>query len=233
MSDNTTGVNIIYILVGLIIALIVAYTVNFVMGRAKTLPIVQPARVPHEGFYGGARRGTSNLTCGRVSSDAEKLYDMFLGKDIKAFEDGKDDLRDFKNLLSKLCCFKQDLMAPVQTISTVKAMEFNTQQDIQSVGDLTGRCFSKTIPERDLNLQIIKWRNSGSVLIHRLCTTCGLTERQARRAEKLFGTVINDIEDVANAKCIGSLPKEEKKRFDPEASTTRDIDNLRKYDGLY
>ena len=232
MSDNTTGVNIIYIFAGLFIALIVAYTVYFVMGRAKTLPIVQPARVP-EGFYGGAPTASSNLTCGHMSSEAEQLYSIFSDKGVKGFEDGKDDLREFKNLLSKLCCFKQDLMSPVQTITAVRAIEFNTAQDIKSVGDLTGQCFSKTIPERDLNLQIIKWRNSGSTLIHRLCTTCGLTEAQVRNAENIFGSFINDIEGVATAKCIGTIPKEEKGRFDPEASTTSDINGLRKYDGLY
>lgn len=225
--------NIMYIIGGLAFAVIIAYTAHFVMGRAHTLPIVKPAVVPSEGFYGGALSGSSLLTCGRMSSEAEQLYSMFLDKGVKGFEDGKDDLRELKNLLSKLCCFKQDLMSPVQTITAVRALEFNTQQDIQSVGDLTGRCFSKTIPERDLNLQIIKWRNSGSTLIHRLCTTCGLTEVQVRRAEQLFGSFINDIEGVAGAKCISSLPKEVGGRFDPKPSTSPDLVGLRNYDGLY
>jgi hypothetical protein len=225
--------NIMYIVGGLAICIIIAYTVYFVMGRAKTLPIVQPARVPTEGFYGGARTGTSNLTCGRVSSEAEQLYSIFLDKGVKGFEDGKDDLRELNNLLSKLCCFKKDLMTSVQTITAVRGLEFNTQQDIQPIGDLTGRCFSKSIPERDLNLQIIKWRNSGSTLIHRLCTTSGLSEGQVRKAEKLFGALINDIEGVSSAKCISSLPKEQKGRFDPEPSTTPDLVGLRNYDGLY
>jgi len=223
--------NILYVVFGLILAGLIGYAVHFVMGRAKTLPIVQPKKV--EPFYGGAIKGSSNLVCGRMSSEAEKLYSMFLTKKLKKAEEGEDDLRELRNLLSKLCCFKQDLMSPVQTITAVRSIEFNTKQDIQSLGDLTGRCFSKTIPERDLSLQIIKWRDSGLLLIHRLCTESGLSEGQVRSAEQLYGRFINDIEDVAGAKCIGTLPKEVNGRFDPKPSTTPDLVGLRNYDGLY
>jgi hypothetical protein len=168
-----------------------------------------------------------------MSSEAENLYSMFLTKSVKDFEGGSDDLRELKMLLSKLCCFKQDLMAPQQTITAVKELSFVTQQDIQPIGDLTGRCFSKTIPERDLSLQIIKWRDSGKVLIHRLCTQSNLSERQVKSAENLLSSVISDIEDVSRTQCLGSLPKAEGGRFDPEPVTMKDVDGLRKYDGLY
>ena len=221
-----SGVTIVYFMIALVISLSIALIVNIVVKRSQTLPIVQP-------FYGGAINGTSNLVCGRMSSEAEKLYSMFLIKNVKNSEQGKDDIRELKMLLSKLCCFKQDLMSPQQTISAVKELGFVTHQDIQPIGDLTGRCFSKTIPERDLSLQIKKWRNIGTELIYRLCTQANLTEGQVKRAEKLFATVLSDVEDVAISKCINTVPKEVKSRFDPDPSMTDNVQSLKNYDGLY
>ena len=225
----SSGLDVMYIVGALVIVLLVCSVVNMVLNRAKTLPIVSKI----DGFYGGAISGSSNLSCGRMSSEAEKLYAMFYKKSVKESEQGGDDMRELKMLLSKLCCFKQDLMAPQQTITAVKELGFVTQQDIQPIGDLTGRCFSKTIPERDLSLQIIKWRDAGKVLIHRLCTQGDLSERQVKVAEGLFATLINDIEDVSTTQCLGKLPKSVDGRFDPEPVTTKDVDALRKYDGLY
>ena len=223
MSSTLDG---LYIFSAIIVVFIIGFILNIVLSRAKTPPIVQP-------FYGGAVNGSSNLSCGRMSSEAEKLYSMFLKKSVKGFEGGGDDLRELKMLLSKLCCFKQDLMAPQQTITAVKELGFVTQQDIQPIGDLTGRCFSKTIPERELSLQVIKWRDAGKVLVHRLCTEANLSENQVKNAEALLASVINDVEDVSRTQCLGTIPKESKGRFDPEPVTTKNVDDLRKYDGLY
>ena len=54
------------ILIGILIALAAAITAYFVLGRADTRPVVQ-------GFYGGAINGTTNLPCGRNSSEAQEL----------------------------------------------------------------------------------------------------------------------------------------------------------------
>ena len=224
-----SGIDVVYFVGAVTVVLLVCVVVNIVINRAQTPPIVSKV----DGFYGGAITGSSNLSCGRMSSEAEKLYAMFYKKSVKDSEEGGDDMRELKMLLSKLCCFKQDLMAPQQTITAVKELGFVTQQDIQPIGDLTGRCFSKTIPERDLSLQIIKWRDAGKVLIHRLCTEGNLSESQVKVAERLFGTVINDVENVARLQCLGSLPKQAEGRFDPQPVTTKDVDSLRKYDGLY
>jgi hypothetical protein len=226
LTLDMADIEIVYFLGAVALALIISLIANIIINRSNTRPLVQP-------FYGGAVTGSSNLSCGRMSSEAEQLYSTFLISSIKQSETGKDNLRELKMLLSKLCCFKQDLMAPQQTITAVKELGFVTQQDIQPIGDLTGRCFSKTIPERDLGLQIIKWRDSGRALIHRLCTDANLSEGQVRRAENLFTTLISDVEDVSRTQCLGSLPKAEGGRFDPEAVITKNVSELKKYDGLY
>jgi hypothetical protein len=185
------------------------------------------------GFYGGPINGTSNLACGTMSSEAEELYSLFVSKNPSKAEEGSADMKDLKNLLSKLCCFKHDLMSPLKMISAVKELGFTTSQDIQPLGDLTGRCFSKTIPERDLSLQFIKWRTVGNDLIHRLCTEGDLSESEVVKAEKLFAAVWKDVNDVATTQCLTTLPTEAKGRFDPDPMETKDTSSLKQYDGLY
>jgi len=215
-----------WVMIGAIVAVIFGLGIYMTMGRAETRPVKQ-------GFYGGAIRGSSQLSCGRTSSEAESLYAIFDSKNLKGTEEGKADMMDLKDLLSKLCCFKQDLMAPQQAIRVSKELSFATHQDIQPLGDLTGRCFSKTIPERDLSLQFIKWRENGLTLIHRLCTEGNLSESEVVKAEKYFKTLLEDVQDVAYTQCLTVLPKEKKGRFDPDPMITADVDSLRQYDGLY
>jgi hypothetical protein len=225
-SGISRGSMIFWAIIGVVVSVMIGLVVYFIIGRAETRPVKQ-------GFYGGAITGSSNLSCGRMSSEAEQLYSLFASKNLKGAEEGSADLRDLKNLLSKLCCFKQDLMAPQQTITAVKELGFSTQQDIQPLGDLTGRCFSKTIPERDLSLQFIKWRDAGSSLIHRLCTQGNLSEAEVLMAENLFMALWRDVNDVANVQCLTVLPKEKMSRRDPQPSVTEDVVGLKEYDGLY
>jgi hypothetical protein len=222
----TNGFSYTWAVIAVFVALLVGVAVYITVDRAATRPVKQ-------GFYGGAITGSSNLSCGRMSSEAEKLYALFLKTNANEAEEGSADLRDLKVLLSKLCCFKQDLMAPQQTITASKELKFVTQQDIQPLGDLTGRCFNKTIPERDLSLQFIKWRDAGKKLIHRLCTEGNLSEKQVMVAENLFATLWKDVEDVANNRCLTVLPKEKNDRHDPLPRTTEDVMTLKEYDGLY
>ena len=225
-TNGITSNPIGWVVAGVFVAVLFGYSSYITMGRAETRPVKQ-------GFYGGAITGSSQLSCGRMSSEAESLYALFASKNFKGAEEGKTDMKDLKNLLSKFCCFKQDLMAPQQTITAAKGLGFATHQDIQPLGDLTGRCFSKTIPERDLNLQFIKWRENGMRLIHRLCTEGNLSESEVVRAEGYFKALLKDVQDVAYTQCLTVLPKEKKGRFDPDAMITADVDNLRQYNGLY
>lgn len=226
MASQAAPSMTMWVIIGAVVAVIFGIGIYMTMGRAETRPVKQ-------GFYGGAIRGSSQLSCGRMSSEAESLYSLFASKNMKGAEEGKADMKDLKTLLSKLCCFKKDLMAPQQAITASKELGFATHQDIQPLGDLTGRCFSKTIPERDLSLQFIKWRENGMRLIHRLCTEGNLSESEVLLAEGYFKALLKDVQDVAYTQCLTVLPKENKGRFDPDPMITADVDNLRKYDGLY
>lgn len=226
-ASSTSSIDWKWVVIGIVVAGLIGVTVYFITGRADTRPI-------REGF-GGAVTGTSSFTCSRMSSEAEELYSIFASRARTVGEEGSTDLRDLKNLLSKMCCLKQDLMSPAQTITAVKELGFATNMDIQPVADLTGRCFSKTIPERDLSVQFIKWRDFGYDLIRRLCTATQLTESEASRAEALFKKAWKDVNSVAQTQCLAGVPTGMFARgpHDPTASSDPIDKELREYDGYY
>jgi hypothetical protein len=213
-------------LVAVAIGVVLYYTVP----RGDTRPVVS-------GFYGGPVRGTATLPCGRASSEAEELMAFFEGRTLKGTEEGNENMRDLRDLLSKLCCLKADLMAPQQLIAAVKELGFATHMDIQPVADLTARCFSKTIPIRDLDIQFAKWKDFGLDMIRRLCTATETTEQETQNAERLFLAAWNDVYDVSRTSCIASIP-EGQGAFkgsprDPKPSVDEGDDELRPYDGYY
>jgi hypothetical protein len=229
---------IFWSIIGAVVALCIGLSAYFVIGRADTRPIRQnflDTLDSKEGFYGGAVNGSSGLPCGRVSVEAEQLYAMFSSRPVTVGEEGNTDLRDLKDLLSKLTCFKADLMSPGQTITAVKELGFATHMDIQPVADLTGRCFAKLVPERDLSIQFEKWRDFGLDMIKRLCTASSMSELEVSQAERLFFLVWNDVMNIAQGMCIKGPPQGMFKTgpYDPVANTPDSIKELRPYDGLY
>ena len=226
-ASSDSGFSWTWFIGGIIVVGIIIAVVYVVVGRAETRPIQQ-------GFIGTVN-GTSALPCGRASSEAEALFDMFYQRSIAVGTEGSTDLRDLRDLLSKMCCMKQDLMSPQNTITAVKELGFATHMDIQPVADLVGRCFSKTIPERDLSIQFIKWRDFGGDLIRRLCTATNMSDAEHSQAEKLFLTAWKDIYDVASVQCINGPPEGPYKNspHEPAASTDEGDESLRPYDGYY
>jgi hypothetical protein len=225
-EGKSTGMNWV---VGAIVAALIGLTVYFVLGRIHTRPV----DCRNEGFM-GAVTGTSNLPCGRNSSEAEELFALFNGKPITT-ENGGLDRRDLRDLLSKMACLKSDLMAPQQTITATKELGFATHMDIQPVADLTARCFTKTIPERDLSIQFEKWRDYGMTLIARLCTDINASEAEVQKAEALFKKVWDDVKDVSYTTCLSSVGEGAFKQSPHEAAPheTEETTDLRPYDGYY
>jgi hypothetical protein len=210
------------------LAAIVGITLYFTVARGNTRPVVS-------GFYGGAVRGTTTLPCGRSVSEAEELMAFFDSRTIKGTEEANENLRDLRDLLSKLCCLKSDLMAPQQTIAAVRELGFATHMDIQPVADLTARCFSKTIPVRDLDIQFDKWKEFGLDMIRRLCTATETTEEETMIAERLFMQAWTDVYNVSKTSCIATLGEGAFKGSprDPKPSVDEGDQDLRPYDGYY
>ena len=226
MGSSEGGISWFWIFVGVVVAALIAVVLYMVLPRANTRPV-------RENFYGGAVSGSSGLACGRMSAEAEALVAIFAEKQLSGKEEDDLNLRDLKAVLSKMLCMKQDLMAPQQTITAAKELGFATHMDIQPVADMTARCFSKTVPERDITIQFEKWRDFGYNMISRLASSGDLTEAEAQRAEGLFTATWKDALDVALVQCIGTVPKDKVSPHDAAPHTPDALNELKPYDGYY
>jgi hypothetical protein len=187
-----------------------------------------------EGFAGPSV-GAGEPNCMHVSSDAAALYDM-LSKRNSTTEEGPDDLRELKQILSKISCFKKDLLAVAGVVEATRYQKFATAHDLEPVAETTARCFAKTIPQRDLSLSLDKWGSRGTFLLKRLCTSQNLSDSEENEALRYFGDAMADITEIALGKCcnsdVGIIAGQPQPRmvagFEPVENEI-----LRPYDGYY
>jgi hypothetical protein len=183
----------------LIAFLVTAVAVYFLVETWK-LSVASLSSPSREGF-GGVARGSGVPDCLRDSSEASELYSIFSNKKSKT-EDGDDDLREFTLLLSKLCCFKKDLLSPSGIVEATRYQPYSTAHDIEPIAETTARCLAKTIPQRDLDIAFVKWGKRSSELIRKLCSSFGVSNEDVKLADKLLKALVDDVQNIANAECI-------------------------------
>jgi hypothetical protein len=188
---------------------------------------------PIEGF-GGPAMGSGVPDCLRTSADSAALYSMFAQR-AQTAEDGPADLQELQVLLGKLACLKKDLLGAGGVVQATYRQPFRTSQDMEPVAETAARCFAKTIPLRDVDLALEKWKGRGNLLVKRQCTSVNLNEAEASTALKLFSGVMTDLAGVMKTVCVVGEPSIGGKAgprmiqgFEPAA-----IHNLRAYDGYY
>jgi len=159
----------------------------------------------HEGFFGGVAVGSGDPDCLRSSSEAAQLYSTFRSRTSTTSE-GPEDLSELRLLLSKMACFKKDLLGTAQQIEATRYQAYATSMDIEPIAETTARCFAKTIPKRDLDIILEKWSTRAQTLIVRLCTSMTFSEAEHRQAESLLNALVKDISDVARSVCLAGTP---------------------------
>lgn len=186
-----------------------------------------------EGF-GGAARGAGSPDCLRSSAEGAELIAMFSGRE-SGFEEGSDDLRELTQIVSKLSCFKKDLVSPSYIVEATRYQQFVTMHDIEPIAETTGRCFAKTISPRDLEIAFDKWSTRGNLLIRRLCTSYHLSSGDVEKAQALFRAVIRDVKDIARGSCLQGEPKIAGKPGPRDAHPYEapGLANLGEYSGYY
>ncbi len=186
-----------------------------------------------EGFFGAVARGAGAPDCNRVLPDAAKVAD--------ALYDESDDARELYALVSKLACFKKDLIGTARQIEATRYQQFNTSHDLQPITETISMCFAKNIPKRDLTMIMEKYRARGIVLIDRLGASQGLPVSTIKSYESAFMTSMTDVSSLAEQGCLGQ--HENALSGGPavaltavgrvEGVTTDDVSTLRPYDGYY
>ncbi len=246
VSESTSSSNmLIFAVVGVVLALIIWSVASFFWNRSATMPKAQGfenmtevdvsgAPVPKEGFFGGVAVGAGEPDCLRTSSEAAQVYAIFANR-ASSTEEGPADFQEFRLLLSKLACFKKDLIGTAGVVEATRYQAYATSMDIEPIAETTARCFAKTIPSRDLDISLDKWNRRGKELIRRLCTSLNLTEMESAQADTLFDALVRDVSDVARSVCLsgeptinGKVPPRQPNGFEPES-----LGELGPYKGYY
>ena len=217
----------VWAVLGIVVGVLVAYLVFVMLCRAKTMPKFA------EGF-GAPVVGAGQPDCLRESNEAAAIIGAFQDR-VGSVEEGNPDLDELKVLLGKLCCMKRDLVAVNGTVNATLYQPFMTAHDIEPVAETTGRCFAKTIPERDLSLSFDKWKTRGRFLISRLCSASDMTPAEKAKMDTHFDQVLVDVYDIAQQRCLAGTPTIDAKATprDVGAFSPPALDDLREYTGYY
>lgn len=218
----------VWAVLGIVVGIFIAYLVFTMVAKGTTMP-----KFVKEGF-GAPVVGAGVPDCLRESNEAAQIVSLFLGR-VNTVEEGAPDLEELKVLLSKLACMKRDLVSTAGVVNATLYQPFATAHDVEPVAETVARCFSKTIPERDLNISFDKWKTRGRFLITRLCGAANFTEPQTQQVNSLFNTVLVDVYDIASQKCLAGQPEIMGKDTprDVKAFSPPEIQDLRQYTGYY
>jgi hypothetical protein len=240
LSPSTTAL----VLIIVAIALYAAYTYyyggvtvplpSYKSGFQDMIPPFTPNGSGREGFYGGAARGAGVPDCLRTSSEGSALIALFSNR-RNTVEEGADDLHELTQIVSKLSCFKKDLLKPSRIVDATRYQVYATSHDVEPVAETTGRCFAKTIPSRDFEIIFDKWTSRGMILIRRLCTATRMSTSEVEEAEKLFQALLRDVKDVARGACFDGEPSIAGKPGprDPHPYVSQNLEELGPYTGYY
>jgi hypothetical protein len=214
-------------IIAVVIAVSVGLLIFAMLGRGKTVPRVS------EGF-GAPVVGAGVPDCLRESNEAAQIVSIFLGR-VESVEEGAPDLEELKVILSKLACMKRDLVGVAQVVNATLYQPFVTAHDVEPVAETVGRCFAKTIPPRDLEISFDKWKTRGRFLINRLCGAAEFDAAQTQQVNALYNTVLVDVYDIAQQRCLKGQPEIMGKNTprDVSAFSPPEIKDLREYTGYY
>ena len=195
------GSTTLYFLIAVAIALAVGYVSYMIIIKNKTISSGAWPKINSslEGFQGPAN-GVSSIQCGQESSYVASLSALFSSKK-SVTEEGEADLEEFNQILSKLCCLKHDLMSTNQVVQSSLTLKFNTSHDRENPADTVGRCFTKSLPPRDLDIIFSTWRDRGLALLDKLCTSYSLSDSEAKTAKNDLLSVWSDVYDIAKSVC--------------------------------
>ena len=223
LSENT-----FFLVIAIIVAAAAGLIAQSIFSRMNTVP----SGLKLEGFQGPAL-GVSDIPCGQESAEARAVLQLFYNKQSTTRE-GEPDLKELKQILSKLCCMKHDLMATSQVVQSILYVPYNNTHDRENPADTVARCFTKSIPVRDLDITFGTWKKRGLVLINRLCTSYNLSSSKADQATQLFTGVWTDVFSIAKNACL-PLPKapENESPRDPKGLMTESVAELGHYTGYY
>lgn len=225
---------VFYLGITLFVVLAVWLVTSGVVSRMNTVPFNTVSGFTGaklEGFQ-GPTRGVSSFPCGQESAEASALVEIFEGRPSTT-ESGEPDLTELKAILSKMCCMKHDLMGVSQTVQASLYIPYSNSHDRENPADTVGRCFTKGIPARDLDITFATWKDRALLLINRLCTSYSLSTGESDDAKQYFMRAWNDCYDVARTVCLVENKVPTSSPRDPKGVLPETAQNHGEYKGYY
>ena len=218
-----------FIVIAAIAAIAVGLICISIFSRINTVPSGLKRR---EGFQ-GPTLGVSDIPCGQESVEARAVLEIFYNKQSST-EEGGPDMKEFKQILSKLCCMKHDLMSTSQSVQSMLYIPYNNSHDRENPADTVARCFTKSIPPRDLDITFGTWKQRGLVLLNKLCTSYNLSPAETDAATQNFTGAWIDVFSIAKNACLAPAegPINESPR-DVKGLTSESVNELGPYNGYY
>jgi hypothetical protein len=214
-------------------ALMVGLLVYAVVSKRNTVPYGSIVSYGKEGFQ-GPTRGVSDFPCGQESAEAVALSEMFASR-MSTTEEGSADLVELKQILSKMCCMKHDLMSVSQVVQASLYLPYTNSHDRENPADTVGRCFTKGIPPRDLDITFATWKDRGLLLLNKLCTSYNFSAAESDRANAHFMATWTDVFSIAKSVCLTSKDMGSKTGSprDLNGFTPESVKDLGSYNGYY
>jgi hypothetical protein len=114
-------------------------------------------------------------------------------------------------------------------------LPYNNTHDRENPADTVARCFTKSIPPRDLDITFGTWKKRALTLINRLCTSYKLSGRESENVVNHFNNLWIDVFAIAKNACVPSsqdgssfVSPRDVKGFTPET-----VEELGAYTGYY
>ena len=201
-----------YIIFTVIIALVVGLISYFIIKYRKTIPL-------NEGFSATLTQEIVAPINTRLTGADAAFYGQFETAAVQT-DEGRADLHELSVILEKLTAMKKDLEGVNKTVSATKGLPYTTTHDREPVSETVARCFSKTIPVRDLDITFETLRNRGQALVYRLATVANIDSAQAA---KQFADIWAPVYQTAQAQCISGEPAIAGKAVSPREAIPYDM----------
>jgi hypothetical protein len=129
---------------------------------------------------------------------------------------------------------KHDLVGANQKVDSTLYLSYNNTHDRENPADSVARCFTKSMPPRDLDIIFATWKNRGLALVNKLCTSYSLSSEKSEKVIRHFTMLWTDVFDIAKGSCS---PVERADPYgsprDPKGFMSAEVEELGEYKGYY
>jgi hypothetical protein len=159
-------------------------------------------------FPKGSREGFANPAtspnfpkCIQRNVDAQVLLSIFptCGDPSNAPSEDATDREELKLILMKLTCLDSDVTNNGVSGYRSMSLQFNTNHDIEPLGNFVGRCLNNGTKEDDITLLIDKYETRGKTLIQQIAKRNGL---DTKIPQEHFTAVIRTVGAVLRTGCL-------------------------------